>query len=259
MNLKIGLLFSETGVTSLTELGQLKAAKYAIERSHYKAVDVYEVDTESSPEKAAQKAEVLAKEEGVRVFIGCYTSACRKALIPILEAYDAILIYPTLYEGMEDHPNIFYTGELPNQQVNTLIDYSLDTYGKTYYFIGNDYIYPKESNKQARAYIESKGGRVINEAYLPFGHKEFSQIAQDIILKKPDVIFSNLVGQSVISFYEAMYLFNHTEKIPIFSPITKETELKAMDPAYREGHYSSASYFQSIDSTLNHLFIEDTQ
>src|SRR5699024_9854632 len=103
----------------------------------------------------------------------------------------------TLYEGEEDHQHVFYTGEVPNQQVHTLIDYLMSHYGKNIYLIGNDYIYPKETNDQVREYVRKKGGNIVQETYVPFGHKEFYQTVQDIILQKPDAIFSTLVGQSV--------------------------------------------------------------
>src|SRR5690625_2601703 len=46
----------------------------------------------------------------------------------------------------------------------------------------------------------------------------------------------------------------HPDYLPIFSPIKKETELQAMGPSVGEGHYGSASYFQSLTNPLNELF-----
>lgn len=261
MQIKVGLLFSFTGTTSVTEKGQYDAACFAISQYH---TDEYKIeaiprDICSDPNQAYIEAESLARE-GVKIFIGCYTSACRKAILPILETYDCLLVYPTLYEGQEDHPNVFYTGEVPNQQVHTLIDFLMSQYGKHIYLIGNDYIYPRKTNAQVKAYIEEKGGKVIEEKYVPFGHREFYQTTQDIMLKKPDAVFSTLVGQSVVSFYQTYSQMGiNPEIIPIFSPITKETELEAMGSEVGVGHYSSASYFQSLDNPMNQLFVKRFQ
>lgn len=258
MHIKVGLLFSLTGTTSLTEKGQFDAALFATEQFKKAGYDV-EVMTEdiaSDPYRAKECAEKLA-QQGVKIFIGCYTSACRKAILPILEKYDCLLVYPTLYEGEEDHQHVFYTGEVPNQQVHTLIDYLMSHYGKNIYLIGNDYIYPKETNDQVREYVRKKGGNIVQETYVPFGHKEFYQTVQDIILQKPDAIFSTLVGQSVVSFYETYARMQlNPQTMPIFSPITKETEIEAMGSVVGAGHYSSASYFQSLDHPANSSFTQ---
>ncbi len=258
MQIKVGLLFSFTGTTSITEKGQYDAACFAIHQFQQQGhlVEVIARDICSDPYKAAKEAEALA-QQGVKVFIGCYTSACRKAILPILEEYNCLLVYPTLYEGQEDHPNVFYTGEVPNQQVHTLLDYLMNAYGNRIYLIGNDYIYPRETNAQVKAYATEKNGEIIEEEYVPFGHREFHHVIQDIILKKPDVIFSTLVGQSVPSFYKTYHQMGlDPNSIPIFSPITKETELEAMGHEVGAGHYSSASYFQSLDNPLNQQFVE---
>lgn len=257
VHIKVGLLFSFTGTTAITEKGQYDAACFAIHQFQQQGhiVEVIAKDICSDPYKAAQEAEALANQ-GVNVFIGCYTSACRKAILPILEKHNCLLVYPTLYEGQEDHPNVFYTGEVPNQQVHTLLDYLMDSYGKRIYLVGNDYIYPRETNAQVKTYAMEKEGEIVQEQYVPFGHREFHNVIQDIILKKPDVIFSTLVGQSVPSFYKTYKQMGlHSDSVPIFSPITKETELEAMGYEVGAGHYSSASYFQSLDNSLNHKFV----
>src|SRR5699024_9409206 len=149
VQINVVILFSFTGTLSITEKGQYDAACFVIHQLHRQGhtIEVIAKDICSDPHRAALEAEALARQ-GVKVFIGCYTSACRKAVLPILEKYNCLLVYPTLYEGQEDHPNVFYTGEVPNQQVHTLIDYLMSQYGKRIYLIGNDYIYPRETNSQ---------------------------------------------------------------------------------------------------------------
>ncbi|RST74313.1 sigma-54-dependent Fis family transcriptional regulator [Siminovitchia acidinfaciens] len=258
MQIKVGLLFSLTGTTSITEKGQYEAARFAINEYNNQHAEIEAVvrDIRSDPRKSAGEAEALARD-GVRIFIGCYTSACRKAVLPVMEKYDCLLVYPTLYEGQEDHPNVFYTGEVPNQQVHVLIDYFMRHYGKRIYLIGNDYIYPRKTNEQVKAYATAKNGEVTTERYVPFGHQDFHEVIQDIILKKPDVVFSTLVGKSVPAFYRTYSQMGlDPETAPIFSPITKETEIEAMGAEFGAGHYSSASYFQSLSNPLNQSFVQ---
>jgi ABC-type branched-subunit amino acid transport system substrate-binding protein len=260
--ISLGLLFSLTGVTSITEKGQYQAARFAINRylqQSYQLVRLNTIvcDIRSDPDECVRQAEELAKS-GVKIFIGCYTSACRKALLPVLERYDALLMYPTLYEGLEAHPHVFYTGEVPNQQIFTLLLYMISHFGPKVYLIGTDYIYPHYTNRQIYEYITQLNGEVVGESYVSFGQNRFEEIIKDILARRPDAILSTLVGENVKYFYRCYYDMGvDPAEIPIFSPITSEIEIKAMGEKYGAGHYGCASYFQSIPNRENEKFIAE--
>jgi len=64
----------------------------------------------------AEKSQKLIDSDGVNVVFGGWTSASRKAMLPVYEAENHMLFYPIQYEGQECSKNIFYTGAVPNQQ-----------------------------------------------------------------------------------------------------------------------------------------------
>ena len=72
-------------------------------------------DPQSRPALFRSLAERLVREDGVRLIAGCYTSSARKAVMPVLDRWNALLLYPTLYEGFEFSRHVFYTGAAPNQ------------------------------------------------------------------------------------------------------------------------------------------------
>ena len=259
---KVGVLFSLTGTTSVTEIGQYRAALFALQehnrnvKDNKKLVEFLVRDIQSDPDKTIKEAKCLI-EQGVKVFIGTYTSACRKALLQLFEEHDCLLIYPALYEGHEVHPNVFYTGEVPNQQVLPLLKYIKNNFGLNLYLIGNDYIYPEATNREVKKYWDLLGGRIVGEKYVPFGHSHYRDIYDEIQKSGANAIFSTLIGSSVVPFYRTFKGMGFDSKLtPIFSPITKETEIKAIGPQYTEGHYSGGSYFQSLDLQENKLFTE---
>ncbi|MFB4165116.1 transporter substrate-binding protein [Alteribacillus sp. JSM 102045] len=262
---KIGVLFSLTGTTSITEKGQYQAAMFALQEHNRRVkatndlVEFIIRDIASDPDETINQAQKLI-DEGVKVFIGTYTSACRKALLQLLEKHDCILMYPALYEGHETHPNLFYTGEVPNQQVYTLLKYIKKYFGPKIYLIGNEYIYPHATNQEVKKYWDYLGGEIVGDTYVPFGHTHYTDIFQDIQKKSADTIFSTLVGESVVYFYRTFKNMGfHPKSLPIFSPITKETEIQAIGSRYAKGHFSGGSYFQSLDLRENHIFIERFQ
>ncbi|TVZ80607.1 transcriptional regulator with PAS, ATPase and Fis domain [Aeribacillus composti] len=262
MNICIGFLFSLTGITSLTEIGQYRAAVYALEKfqkdnSKSNITFTFEArDIRSDPIESYRQALDMARS-GIKVFVGCYTSACRKAILPVLEQYDCLLIYPALYEGQEIHPNVFYVGEIPNQQITSLLKFTIEQFGKKVYLIGNDYVYPRYTNQQIREMLYELDGKVIGEKYVPLGHKEFSTYLEEIKHSSSNAILSTLVGESILPFYKMYYeLGFNPEEMPIISPITTELEIQAMEPKYAAGHYSCFSYFQSLDIPENDLLVK---
>ena len=79
-------------------------------------------------------------------FFGCWTSASRKAVKPVVEGMNGLLWYPVQYEGMESSENIMYMGAAPNQQAVPAIDYCYKDKGyKNFYLLGSDYVFPSDS------------------------------------------------------------------------------------------------------------------
>ncbi len=260
--IKIGGLFSLTGTTAVTEKGLYNAVLHALDEHNRNAAKKeglveFEVrDIASDPSLTMQHTKELI-DDGTKYFIGTYTSACRKAILPLLKENDCLLVYPALYEGHEAHPNVFYTGEVPNQQVYTLLKYMKLHFGSNIFLIGTDYIYPRDTNNDVKKYWGMLGGNVIEEEYVPFGHSQFTHFFKRVMKMKANAIFSTLVGDSLIPFYRTYKQMGfHPDFLPIFSPITKETEIKAIGKQYTEGHFSAGNYFQSIESKENEAFVK---
>lgn len=257
-DIKIGLLYSLTGTTGITERGQYQSTLLAIKHINEQGgvngrrlVPVVE-DISSDPFLAAKKAEKLILFDKVAVIIGPYTSACRRMVIPVLEKYNVLLLYPTLYEGEELSRNVFYCGPVPNQQLQFFIPWLIANLGKTFYLIGSDYIYPRETNRHIHRLVKAHDGKIIGECYSALGTQKFDNSLKEIIQTNPDIIFSTLVGESVVAFYQQFYQCGI--KKPIASSITAETEIKVMGAACAVGHYTSFPYFNSISNEQNNRF-----
>ena len=59
----------------------------------------------------------LIREKQVEHIVGCYTSASRKMVIPIVERTERLLWHPARYEGFESSDNVIYVGAAPNHTV----------------------------------------------------------------------------------------------------------------------------------------------
>lgn len=262
--IKVGILHSLSGTIAIIETSLHNAELLAIEEINAKGgvlgkqIEPVVEDPQSLVQVFAEKSKKLLLDDKVIAVLGCYTSASRQSVLPVFEQYNGLLLYPTLYEAQECSKNVFYTGAVPNQQLDDFVPWIINTLGrKKFYMIGSNYIYPKETNREVKALLEKHGGENVGEEYAPLGHSEFSTIINNIAGSGADVVFSDLVGDSIVAFYKQFKQFGMTaDDLPICTPITTEQETAAMGPENAVGHYTSFNYFQSVDTPENKSFVE---
>jgi urea transport system substrate-binding protein len=261
--IKVGILHSLSGTIAIIETSLHNAELLAIDEINAKGgvmgkkIEPIVEDPQSMVQVFADKAKKLLLEDHVVAVLGCYTSASRQSVLPIFEEHNGVLLYPTLYEGEECSKNCFYTGVVPNQQLEDFVPWIIHTLGrKKFYLIGANYIYPKETNRQVKALVKKYGGTIVAEEYSPLGSTEFSTNINKIASSGCDVVFSDLVGDQVVAFYKQFREYGITAKdIPICTPITTEQEIAAMGPENALGHFTSFDYFQSLKSPENESFV----
>ncbi|MDA8107178.1 MAG: transporter substrate-binding domain-containing protein [Betaproteobacteria bacterium] len=261
---RVGVLFSSSGFMAVIEETQLRGTLLAIEEVNaaggVNGRELVPVMYDPASESAAfgRYAKRLMVEDHVSTIFGCYTSSSRKAVLPVVERLNGLLWYPTLYEGFEFSPNVIYTGAAPNQNSVALCRYLMDHYGPRFYFVGSDYIYPRESNRIMHELLRGNGGEVVGETYLDLRARrhDFLPVIRDIGRLQPDVIFSTVVGDSTIHLYQSYADAGFNPKVmPIASLTTTEAEIRAMGFDVGEGHVTAAPYFQGVGGASNSSFV----
>ncbi len=258
--IRIGVLYSRSGVTSAAETTQLQATMLAVEEINGaggvsgREIELVCLDPQCQPRNYAELAEQLILRHRVRLIVGCYMSSTRKAVIPIVERHNALLFYATPYEGFEYSRNVIYTGAAPNQNTLPLAGFMLTHYGSRVSMIGSDYVCPYESNRVMSDLILERGGEKVDETYLPLDARweSYLDVVNRIRRLSPDFIFSTVVGEGIPLLYRA---FAHVGldpyRMPIASHMTSEAEVAIMGHDVAEGHITSAAYFQTVDTAVN--------
>jgi branched-chain amino acid transport system substrate-binding protein len=263
--IRVGMLFSETGVTSVIETSQRLGTLLAVHEInassgvHGRELKLVSYDPQSRPAAFRQLAERLIVDDGVRVILGCYMSSTRKAVLPVLERWNALLLYPTLYEGFEYSRHVVYTGAAPNQNSVQLAEFMMRSFGSRVFMVGSDYLYPYESNRIMSDLILEGGGEKVGEVYLPLDaqREDFRAVVKRIKSLQPDFIFSTVVGEGTAMLYQAYAEAGlDPSRMPIASLTTSEAEVQQMGAQFAAGHITSAPYFQSIDSDVNRRLVE---
>ena len=260
---KVGILYSETGTTSSIESSQRYGTLFAIDQiNEAGGVNGREIvpvlyDPCSEPSRYAALAERLITLDQVKVIFGCYMSSSRKAVIPVVERWNRLLFYSTLYEGFEFSDHLLYTGAAPNQNSVQLAEFMTSTFGPRVYMVGSNYIYPYESNRiMADLVSQCPGGAKVGERYVPLDAtvRDFDEVLADIRNVRPDFIFSTVVGDVTQNFYRAYAEAGFDPReMPIGSLTTSEVEIAQMGTDVAVGHYTSAPYFQSVSTDANRV------
>ena len=261
---RVGVLFSQTGVTSPVERTQLQATLLAIDEINAAGgvldlpIEPVIYDPESNPKQFRTLAERLLGVDRVRLVFGCYMSSSRKAVLPIIESYRGLLLYPTLYEGFEYSRHCIYTGAAPNQNSVQLARFLFEHYGSRFLLVGSNYVYPYESNRVMTDLVRQNRGKIVNEIYVPLNARasDFDRAIQEIKKTSPDVIFSTVVGQATARFYQAYRAagFDPTRR-PIASLTTSEAEVADMSAEVAEGHITAAPFFETLGTATARRFV----
>ncbi len=261
----VGQLHSSTGTMAISETGSIQAEQLAIDEINAmggilgRKIKVIKEDGASDWPTFAEKSKKLLINDRCAAVFGCWTSASRKAVLPVFEKENGILYYPTFYEGLEQSKNVIYTGQEATQQILYALDWSSkEKKAKTFFFVGSDYIWPRTSMKIARAHIERVGklGKVVGEEYYPLGSTNFGSLMNKIKLQKPDCIFTAVVGGSNVAFYKALKAAGITgDKQLLVTLAVTEDEMTGVGGENFQGFYSSMKYFQSLENENNKKFV----
>jgi urea transport system substrate-binding protein len=260
---KVGVLHSLSGTMSISEITVKNATLLAIDEINAaggvlgkKLAPVVE-DGASEPATFAQKAQKLVQESGVVTVFGGWTSASRKAMLPVFERLGSLLWYPVQFEGNECSPNIMYSGAQPNQQALPALEWAIKKGYKKIYLLGSDYVFPRTANLILKKHIAATAGTsLVGEEYMPLGGTSFGGILNKIKSSNPDVLINTLNGDSNVAFFKQFSAAGMTAaKLPVISFSIAEQETATIGPKLVAGHYAVWNYFQSLDTPGNKKFI----
>jgi urea transport system substrate-binding protein len=259
----VGILHSVTGTMAISETGSVEAEKLAIDQINGEGgvlgrkIKFIQEDGASDWPTFAEKAKKLLVNDKVAAVFGCWTSASRKAVLPVFEQYNGMLYYPTFYEGLEQSKNVIYTGQEATQQILAGLDWVFkEKNAKTFYLLGSDYIWPRTSNKIARKHIEKNELKVVGEEYFPLGSTQFNSAINKIKLAKPDVIYAIIVGGSNVAFYKQLKAAGiDLTKQTLMTISVTEDEILGIGGENIVGAYACMKYFQSLDNPNNKAFV----
>lgn len=261
-SIPLGLVFSRSGPYAMMGREMEKSALMAVDEVNQSE----EFDFNFTPHSRDPGGIVpayhtacddLIREQQVDHIVGCYTSASRKQVIPIVERTERLLWHPARYEGFESSDNVIYVGAAPNHTVVPLVRHMLEHVASDVFCAGSNYVWTWETNRVLRELVTGASGRILAERLLELGETAVDHIVNEIIDRKPPAIFNTLVGESSYVFMRALHEASiHARlSIPVLSCSLCEPELKMIGSAASVGCITSSAYFESIGSAENRTFV----
>lgn len=263
----VGILYSLTGTYGVVSWDMLNGALLGLDECNARSGGRVELrpvilDPGGRLSAYANHCETLIREFGCRHIIGCYTSAARKQVLPIIERTNTLLWHSARYEGFEASENVMYIGAAPNQHVVPLARYVLANMAPEIYCVGSNYIWTWETNRVLRDLVVGAGGRIVAQRLVPLGETNVAHVVEEIMARRPAAVFNTLVGESSYQFFRAFWRAVSAAPdlepgdIPILSCSLCEPELPLIGEPASIGHITSAVYFQSIERAENQSFIQ---
>jgi urea transport system substrate-binding protein len=254
--LKLGLLVPQRGDMWENGQGVIDAVNLAIEEANASA-GVRErrvkaiLGADLTDKTAAAIATQLITKDQVCSLLGCWTSAGRKEVLPVLAQHQQLLIYPAEYEGLEASPNVLYIGTVPNQIVLPAVDwFCREQQCRRIMQVGNDELLDRAVNEVVRDHLAR---RWPDAAFLPAVYIESEDGVPEAIVKleaaRPDLIVNTISGNLNATFVKKLRSPSSTLRtVPVLAIDCTEVDLRRLDTVYLPGIYVAGSFFATLDT-----------
>lgn len=257
--IKIGFLAPLTGLETILGQMQVNCFKLAVDHINeaggvngHKIRYVIE-DDQTTTLGTQSKARKLVYEDNVDVLIGCITAVERDAALSVCRPAGKLFLFPTYSSGGQCDKLFVGTGQVPNQQIDPVVPWLIEHYGKSVYILGSNYIWPKRSASFIKAAYKRNGGQVLGERYFPFGTQDFGSVLHDIEKAKPDLVWTMEVGTDLLTFLKQYR--GYGLKPQLMTPL--DEIFTRSQPHVTSGCLSSMSYFMAVQNDVNRKFLKD--
>ena len=256
----IGVAVGLTGANSIVAPTVVQSSQLAVDEINRaggilgRRVDLVVADDGSEPAGVPNAAQQLLAQRHADVVIAMETSAARTAMLPLVEHARVPYIYTSFYEGHACSPWMYANGWVPEQQVVPVLHYLMqDKAARSIFLVGSDYAFGRGMLDFTRKYIESHGGHVAGEEYLPVADADWSSVVARVRAARPDALVSATAGGTP-NLTLLRQLDAAGVRLPYGNLAVDESTARVMgDKA--TGMLMSASYLTSIESRENHDFL----
>jgi len=202
--IRIGLTHDASGQFANSGQAEKRGTILAIEEWNAKGgllgrpIEHVWMDTETTPQTGTRVAERLITREDVHFLVGAIQSGTANAISQVAQKYGCIYFNTNSSSPTESGKNchrvkFVWDGSGENFS-RAAAKNAIDTFGKEWFFIYNDYVWGQNTNKATKEVALAYGADVVDEVPIPVGTRDFSSVLLNIQQKKPDVVAAAVGG-----------------------------------------------------------------
>lgn len=212
-----------------------------------------ELDDESDPAKATEKANRLIKRDQVDVLIGTIHSGVAIAMAKVAERARIPMIIPNAGAG-EICGKYIFRSSFTNWQPGYANGIFAAGRHKTAVTVHWKYAGGNESVEGFTEAFRERGGRVIKDLSLPFPDVEFQSILAELSVLKPEACYVFVAGAGQVKFVKDYVAAGLKDKIPLYGAFITEGTLEAQGSS-AEGLETVLYYADDLDLEANRSFL----
>lgn len=249
--MKLGLILSHGGISGLWTPGcQASAVLAAAELNAAggvfgEEIELINIDSGETPQSAYEATQRLALDQNVDAVIGLQSSNLRSAVRKGLHGL-APYIYTPHYEGGYCGPGTATLGITDSDVLEPGIAWLVaQRRAQRFFFLGNDYVWPRAAHGSAEQAILRNGGRMVGRALVPLGCRDYEAVLDAIRRSRADVVVIAMLGEDAICFNRIFAEAGLAKRTLRLNLAFDETQLLGVTSDCSENLFAAQAYFDA--------------
>jgi branched-chain amino acid transport system substrate-binding protein/urea transport system substrate-binding protein len=163
-------------------------------------LEIIYLDDGTRPDIALNGAHKLIDRDGALAVIGPITSQNLNAVAQTMQDHKTPLLYATNYEGGQSGRYFFTLSTVPNQELGQLLPYMGQTFGKTFYLLGADRVWPHKMFEAAKPVLSKIGAKMRGKEYTIGQEKDFMPLITRIADSQATILILAWKGDGLKQF-----------------------------------------------------------
>ena len=216
-------------------------------------------DDEGKLASGVRRVQEAAISDGMRYFIGAYSSAVGLAESkgPGAKSWQFAAGRSEDFTGARCGRYTFQWSAHPYTAMRATLEYVKKTFPqkKTIYTLTADYVFGHALLKYTKIVAAELGFELVGNDIHPSGERQYTQYLTKAIAAKPDILLMNTAGADAVTAIRQFANFG-TQNIAVVGPWTLEVDqLAELAPEMRSGLILGRKAYPDIDTPANKEFV----
>ena len=198
----------------------------------------------------------LIESRSIDAIVGMHISAVRQRLAKVVRGR-VPYVYTPMYEGGEHSFGVFAIGDTPGHQLVPAMEWTRRRHRlRKWALIGNDYVWPRASNRYAKSWLADTSASLVYERYVPFSAPDLAVEVEAIEKSGAEAVLISLIGQDAVDFNRVFGHMGLDRRIVRLTCVIEENGLLASGADNLKRLYCASSYFGALATEANACFRE---